>query len=863
MANNRLASKLLALEGFQKKFTPILLSLVSGQFPLEKVAEKDVHEDDINYLLTCASILAQSENSDCQSAALRIAHYVLSKKKTYIEQKRAALVILDTMTNYSAIALAKEKRLVEDSDDSELPLPLLMDLLRRKFQYTILNAYTSKTVVVNRFQEKVYREYTSADALSISAPTSSGKSFILLQIILDFIETSRCSKIVYIVPTRALIQQVSSDVNELLSEHKVGNVVVSSVPTVIPNNDVTHFYVLTQERLHWILNDAPTFSTDCLVIDEAQKVGDGARGVILQQVIEEVEKRSKEVKVLFASPMTENPELLLGLLSESKTKKEIVSDQVTVNQNLIWVNSRNAKDKSWNMQLCIPSGVLDLGCFVTEYRPSSPGKRMPFVAHALGREKGGNLLYANGAAEAEKIARLLYDLQKEDVDDEKLTALIDLVKKTIHLQYDLATVLKRRIAFHYGNMPLIIRHEIEKLFKEGCIKFLVCTSTLMEGVNLPAKTIFIRGPKKGKGNPMNAVDFGNLAGRAGRQGKEFQGNIICVDTESPEVWSEVFRERVKYPITSSVDDAIRQKGSEIVQYIDQDIEGTLKQRNLLYDHAITYLINDYENNGKKFSNKIQQLASSPTVFSNLVSSTEKILGSIDLPPDLVLRHQGISPVSQQGLYTYFREYAKDFSELIPLLPEELSAVENYNKIISRIQKYIDRQPHSKISFHRAMLVVNWMRGYTLARIIKENERFYSSGKSKRPKKLPTIIRDTMQEVEEYVRFTFIKQSACYIDILKYHFQSTGNALADEIPTLNVWLEFGASQGTQISLMNLGISRTSAIALSEYIAADNYDEAQCLDWIASNSLDKLDLSSIIVEEVLRVAASSYLSASGDR
>ena len=45
-------------------------------------------------------------------------------------------------------------------------------------------------------------------------------------------------------------------------------------------------------------------------------------------------------------------------------------------------------------------------------------------------------------------------------------------------------------AFNYKN-------EIERLFKNGKIKYLVCTSTLIEGMNLPAKSIFIRGPKKG------------------------------------------------------------------------------------------------------------------------------------------------------------------------------------------------------------------------------------------------------------------------------------------------------------------------------------------------------------------------------
>lgn len=57
-------------------------------------------------------------------------------------------------------------------------------------------------------------------------------------------------------------------------------------------------------------------------------------------------------------------------------------------------------------------------------------------------------------------------------------------------------------------MPLLIRTEIERLFSEGFIRYLICTSTLLEGVNLPAKSIIIRNPRRGKGNPLNANDFG-------------------------------------------------------------------------------------------------------------------------------------------------------------------------------------------------------------------------------------------------------------------------------------------------------------------------------------------------------------------
>ena len=54
-----------------------------------------------------------------------------------------------------------------------------------------------------------------------------------------------------------------------------------------------------------------------------------------------------------------------------------------------------------------------------------------------------------------------------------------------------------------------------------------CTSTLLEGVNLPAKNIFILNNAIGL-SKFSDIDFWNLAGRAGRLSKELSGNIICV-----------------------------------------------------------------------------------------------------------------------------------------------------------------------------------------------------------------------------------------------------------------------------------------------------------------------------------------------
>ena len=126
--------------------------------------------------------------------------------------------------------------------------------------------------------------------------------------------------------------------------------------------------------------------------------------------------------------------------------------------------------------------------------------------------------------------------------------------------------MKRGVAFHFGNMPSLIRLEIERLFRSGKIRFLVCTSTLIEGVNLSCRTIVLRGPRKGIDHPMGPHDFWNLAGRAGRWGDEFQGNIICIDPEDVQAWPTGVPGRARYPIKRE-SDAVIEFGDGMAAYL--------------------------------------------------------------------------------------------------------------------------------------------------------------------------------------------------------------------------------------------------------------------------------------------------------
>ena len=62
------------------------------------------------------------------------------------------------------------------------------------------------------------------------------------------------------------------------------------------------------------------------------------------------------------------------------------------------------------------------------------------------------------------------------------------------------------MAYHFGNMPQVIRNLIESLYKDGKIKYIFCTSTLLEGINMPTQNLFILDNKKHK-SVLKPIDF--------------------------------------------------------------------------------------------------------------------------------------------------------------------------------------------------------------------------------------------------------------------------------------------------------------------------------------------------------------------
>lgn len=235
--------------------------------------------------------------------------------------------------------------------------------------------------------------------------------------------------------------------------------------------------------------------------------------------------------------------------------------------------------------------------------------------------------------------------------------------------------------------------------------------------------------------------------------------------------------------------------------------------------------------------------------SDLIEVFDSIKSTIELPNEIIYRNPGISPIAQQELLDYFKSKINDLEDLIPVYPEDANAYEEYIKLIGRIGKTLALFP-SQLNPPRAILLINWMSGKPLSYLISSSFKSYQKKGVK--KSIDEVCRQTMDEVENFARFRFAKESSCYIDILKYYLKSIDREdLIEQIPDLNLWLEFGVSQTTQLSLLSLGLSRNTVIAISEFITNTELNKNECLIWLTESNLAQLDLSPIMIADIEKI------------
>jgi len=247
----------------------------------------------------------------------------------------------------------------------------------------------------------------------------------------------------------------------------------------------------------------------------------------------------------------------------------------------------------------------------------------------------------------------------------------------------------------------------------------------------------------------------------------------------------------------------------------------------------------------------------PALIAKLDSALGTLSDGIEISVDLASRHPGVSAIGLQRLLEMFRSYP---GEVENLLPAEVASDDSYDRFITIMERvnshvFLAFSPDARIRLF-ALIVVKWLRGYSLSRIIRDSVDWHQ--RARRPYKLPVLIRDTMELVEQIARFKAPKYLSAYMDVLHLHLREIDrNDLIEDGLDIGTQLEFGVSSATLLSLMELGLSRMSAVALYERIARDDLTREECVAWIVNrnNQLQSMDIPGLIIREVRECLALS--------
>jgi len=135
---------------------------------------------------------------------------------------------------------------------------------------------------------------------------------------------------------------------------------------------------------------------------------------------------------------------------------------------------------------------------------------------------------------AEKISKQVKDIKLINLSEQILHALSKPTKQCERL----SKCVLNGIAFHHAGLNYKQRELIEDHFRSGDIKVIAATPTLAYGLDMPAFRAIIRDLKRYGGRwgqqPIPVLEYLQMAGRAGRPGKEDYGEAICLAKDETE-----------------------------------------------------------------------------------------------------------------------------------------------------------------------------------------------------------------------------------------------------------------------------------------------------------------------------------------
>lgn len=354
-------------------------------------------------------------------------------------------------------------------------------------------------MVFHHLQAHVFSLIMQGQNVVLSASTSVGKSLVIDAVLAQ----RRFNKVVVIVPTIALIDETR---RRLVKRFRDFNLITHPTQEAVP--DATNVYLLTQER---VIQRPDLDDVGFFILDEFYKIDLGSdkdestRAVDLSLAFHKLAKTGAQFYML--GPHIQK---ISGL--DGYEYHFIPSDYSTV--------------------------AVDIQNFNLGMRSEQRTQKLLELVRTL---ESPTLIYCQAPASANRVAEyLIQDAGLTPVPETQEIAAW--ISKHYHPEWNVARAIALGIGIHHGGVPRALQQYIVKLFNEGIIKRIICTSTMIEGVNTSAENVIIY-DRRLKTSTFDYFTYKNISGRAGRMNKYFIGKVFML--EAPPVEQGL---TVEYPI---------------------------------------------------------------------------------------------------------------------------------------------------------------------------------------------------------------------------------------------------------------------------------------------------------------------------
>lgn len=393
------------------------------------------------------------------------------------------------------------------------------------------------------------REALSENLLDVASnvtvlqmPTSAGKTLLAEFNIIVTKALRADAKIVYIVPSRALVNQIYFDLKTDLEPLDFVIEKTSSAIEIDPTedsflggDDKIDVLVSTPEKLDLLIRRKHPSVDDVsmFILDEAHTIQNGERGAKLELLLAILRRERPNAKYMLLSPFIKNADAVITEWLGGGNS--IAIDWKPSEKLMLGINTHITPKRTKNeihIEV-LPSPYesnqpIGKTIIKNPYELESTGSKdkiLEFSIKHFSEEEKTILLLCWGKTTANNRAKFIYDKVNLYTPNDDVKLVKKFIEDEVGRQTTLSKVIEKGIVTHHSGMSDETKLLVEHLIREKHIKFVCATTTIAEGVNFPVSTVFFDDFRKGD-NELDTNDFWNIAGRAGRTLVDNYGKII-------------------------------------------------------------------------------------------------------------------------------------------------------------------------------------------------------------------------------------------------------------------------------------------------------------------------------------------------